>query len=59
MFNSIYVRQAELMLRCLPQIGKQVCFALKGGTAINLFVRPMPRLGTGGWSLSERDNANH
>ena len=44
MFNSIYVRQAELLLRCLPQIGKQACFALKGGTAINLFVRPMPRL---------------
>ncbi len=32
------------MLRCLPEVGKQSCFAVKGGTAINLFLRPMPRL---------------
>jgi len=32
------------MLRCLPEVGKQSCFAVKGGTAINLFVRSMPRL---------------
>jgi len=38
------VRQAELLVRCLPEIGKQAVFALKGGTAINLFVRPTPRL---------------
>ena len=44
MFDDVYVRQAELMVRCLPEIGKQSIFALKGGTAINLFVRPMPRL---------------
>ena len=44
MFDDIYVRQAELLIRCLPEIGKQSIFALKGGTAINLFVRPMPRL---------------
>jgi len=43
-FDAIYVRQAELVVRCLPEIGKQSVFALKGGTAINLFVRPMPRL---------------
>jgi len=43
-FDDIYVRQAELLIRCLPEIGKQSIFALKGGTAINLFVRPMPRL---------------
>jgi len=44
MFNPVYIRQAELLLRCLPEIEKQLCFALKGGTAINLFVRSLPRL---------------
>lgn len=44
MFDPVYVAQAKLLLRCLPEIGKQTCFALKGGTAINLFIRPMPRL---------------
>jgi predicted nucleotidyltransferase component of viral defense system len=43
-FDPVYVRQARLLLRCLPEIGKQTCFALKGGTAINLFLRSMPRL---------------
>jgi hypothetical protein len=28
----------------LPHVAKQDCFALKGGTAINLFLRDMPRL---------------
>jgi predicted nucleotidyltransferase component of viral defense system len=31
-------------LQVLPVINKQDCFALKGGTAINLFIRDMPRL---------------
>ena len=44
MLDEPYVRQAELMLRCLPEVSRQECFALKGGTAINLFVRPLPRL---------------
>lgn len=44
MLESIYVRQAQLLVRCLPEVGKQACFALKGGTAINFFFRPMPRL---------------
>ena len=44
MFNPIYMRQAQLLVRCLPEVGKQDVFALKGGTAINLFVRPVPRL---------------
>lgn len=44
MFDPLYIRQAKLLLQCLPEIGKQTCFALKGGTAINLFVRSMPRL---------------
>ncbi|MCT8985778.1 nucleotidyl transferase AbiEii/AbiGii toxin family protein [Shewanella phaeophyticola] len=28
----------------MPFVAKQKCFALKGGTAINLFVRDFPRL---------------
>jgi len=35
MFDPLYVRQAKLLLRCLPEIKRQACFALKGGTAIN------------------------
>lgn len=32
------------MLRAMPHVAAEGCFALKGGTAINLFVREMPRL---------------
>ncbi|MFH0753089.1 MAG: nucleotidyl transferase AbiEii/AbiGii toxin family protein [Candidatus Omnitrophota bacterium] len=42
--NSQYFRQAELVVRILPWVAKHDCFALKGGTAINLFVQDMPRL---------------
>jgi predicted nucleotidyltransferase component of viral defense system len=31
-------------MKVLPFVAKQECFALKGGTAINLFVREYPRL---------------
>jgi len=44
MKGSPYFRQAQLMLRVLPHVAAEECFALKGGTAINLFVRDMPRL---------------
>ncbi len=33
-----------MLIRILPIIFKESCFALKGGTAINLFVRNLPRL---------------
>jgi predicted nucleotidyltransferase component of viral defense system len=33
-----------LLLRLLPFISDETCFALKGGTAINLFLRDFPRL---------------
>jgi predicted nucleotidyltransferase component of viral defense system len=36
--------QVSLLLKVLPIVFKESCFALKGGTAINLFVRNMPRL---------------
>ncbi|MEX2589297.1 MAG: nucleotidyl transferase AbiEii/AbiGii toxin family protein [Chitinophagales bacterium] len=39
-----YQEQAALLLQVLPEIAKEKCFALHGGTAINLFVRNMPRL---------------
>jgi predicted nucleotidyltransferase component of viral defense system len=39
-----YRRQAALLIRVLPFVSEETCFALKGGTAINLFVRNMPRL---------------
>ncbi|MEX5486892.1 nucleotidyl transferase AbiEii/AbiGii toxin family protein [Proteus mirabilis] len=42
--NSIYYKQVQLLIQVLPFVAKQQCFALKGGTAINLFVRDFPRL---------------
>lgn len=44
MRDSPYYKQVELLLRCLPEVNKEGCFSLKGGTAINLFVRDLPRL---------------
>ncbi len=44
MKESIYYRQAKLLLRVLPIIERYPIFALKGGTAINFFIRDMPRL---------------
>jgi hypothetical protein len=41
--DSPYFKQAELMLKTIPHVAAETCFALKGGTAINLFVRDMPR----------------
>ena len=43
-FSEIYRNQVALLIRTLPLIAPEDCFALKGGTAINLFVRDMPRL---------------
>ncbi len=42
--NSIYYKQVQLLMRVLPFVAKEECFALKGGTAINLFIRDLPRL---------------
>ena len=39
-----YSEQVELLVRVLPIVAEEECFALKGGTAINLFHRDMPRL---------------
>ncbi len=43
-YSHGYINQVGLLLKVLPIINKQSCFALKGGTAINLFIRNMPRL---------------
>jgi len=42
--TAVYRAQVELLLRVLPHVAKEKDFALKGGTAINLFVRELPRL---------------
>jgi predicted nucleotidyltransferase component of viral defense system len=39
-----YKAQVDLLLTILPHVAKEEGLALKGGTAINLFVRDMPRL---------------
>jgi predicted nucleotidyltransferase component of viral defense system len=43
-FDRRYEAQVRLLLRCLPEVSRQDCFALKGGTAINLFLRDLPRV---------------
>lgn len=42
--NEAYRRQVKLLLNVLPEIAKEDCFAMHGGTAINLFLQDMPRL---------------
>ena len=39
-----YHEQVRLLVALLPFLNDEPCFALKGGTAINLFVQPFPRL---------------
>lgn len=43
-FADRYRAQVALLIRVLPLVAEQKVFALKGGTAINLFVRDLPRL---------------
>ena len=42
--NQIYLDSARLLTRVAPLVLVDDTFALKGGTAINLFMRDMPRL---------------
>ncbi len=42
--NSMFFKQAQLMMRVMPSLEKETCFAIKGGMAINFFLRDMPRL---------------
>lgn len=42
--DSKYRAQVDLLLQAIPFVAKEKQFALKGGTAINLFIRDMPRM---------------
>lgn len=42
--NQIYLETARLLTQVAPLVFVDDTFALKGGTAINLFIRDMPRL---------------
>jgi predicted nucleotidyltransferase component of viral defense system len=44
MIDQTYINQADLLLQVIPHIATEKTLALKGGTAINLFLRDMPRL---------------
>jgi Nucleotidyl transferase AbiEii toxin, Type IV TA system len=41
---ELYRRQAALLVSVVPFVDAEKSFALKGGTAINLFVRDLPRI---------------
>jgi hypothetical protein len=42
--NAAYVRTVQLMLEIAPAVFATPAFAMKGGTALNLFLQDMPRL---------------
>ena len=42
--NNVYKEKAQLLLRILPIVMSEDCFAIHGGTAINLFVENLLRL---------------
>jgi len=41
--NNLYKEQVRLLLRILPVIYREEDFAVHGGTAINLFIKDLPR----------------
>jgi predicted nucleotidyltransferase component of viral defense system len=41
--NNLYKEQVRLLLRILPVIYREEDFAVHGGTAINLFIKNLPR----------------
>jgi hypothetical protein len=44
MMDQAYVETVRLLLAAAPDVFQPECFALKGGTALNLFVQDLPRL---------------
>jgi predicted nucleotidyltransferase component of viral defense system len=44
MKESIFFKQADLLVQVIPFVHAETRFALKGGTAINFFLRDFPRL---------------
>lgn len=43
-YHNDYLQQVRLLARLLISVNREKVFALKGGTAINLFIRDLPRL---------------
>jgi hypothetical protein len=41
--NRLYEEQVRLLLHILPVIYREEDFAVHGGTAINLFIKNLPR----------------
>jgi predicted nucleotidyltransferase component of viral defense system len=41
--NNYYAQKVELLLRMIPMITDEGVFAVHGGTAINLFLKDLPR----------------
>lgn len=41
--NDEYAKKVEILLRMIPIVTKEGVFAVHGGSAINLFVRNLPR----------------
>ena len=41
---EVYRKQVALLIKVVPLVAAEPAFALKGGTAINLFLRDMPRV---------------
>lgn len=42
--NNLYKEKVHLLLRIIPIVMEEDCFAIHGGTAINLFVNDLLRL---------------
>ncbi len=55
--QSPYYQQVKQLVQVLPIIAQEAVFALKGGTAINLFVREFPRLALIGCKLHSSSNS--
>jgi predicted nucleotidyltransferase component of viral defense system len=45
--EKAYIETVRLLLEALPTVFQTPAFAMKGGTALNLFVEDMPRLSVG------------
>ena len=41
--SSVYAQKVELLLRLIPLVMDEGVFAIHGGTAINLFLKDLPR----------------
>ena len=41
--NNVYQNKVELLIRLMPYVMNEGVFAVHGGSAINLFVKDMPR----------------